>query len=209
MPGLVRNSIAALIVITLATVYAKADDKADIKASGKAFRDAMVAGDAATAKKHLVSDEKSEKFVNTLVELVAARKKLTDAAVAKFGEDGKSIVGQNRAPGPDMDGKFDDADIEVNGNTAIVTPKTGKPVTFKKDGGDWKIDFSEMAHQDQIERGLPIMGKMATVMKETAGEINDGKYDTVQAAKAGFHQKLAAAMGFPTGAPGRSPAGQP
>ena len=59
----------------------------------------MTAGDAATAKKHIISDEKSEKFLDTLVELVAARKKLTDAAVAKFGDEGKSIVGQSRGPG--------------------------------------------------------------------------------------------------------------
>ena len=108
----------------------------------------------------------------------------------------------------DLDGRYDDADIEVNGDSATVTPKTGKPVMFKKDGGEWKADFTELAHQDQVERGLPLMAKMASVMKETAGEIGDGKYDTAQAAKAGFHQKLAAAMGFPTGPSGRAP-GQP
>jgi hypothetical protein len=102
-----------------------------------------------------------------------------------------------------MDNNFEDAEINVTGDTATVTFKNApRPVVFKKDGGAWKIDFSEIAHQDQVERGLPIMEKMTTAMNDTAKDITDGKFATVQEAQAGLRQKMAAAISFPSGGAG-------
>jgi hypothetical protein len=209
-----RSILAALVLITCAAAYVRADDKDDIKAAGKAFSEAMRNGDVATAKKHVLTNEKSAKFMEVVGDVTKAKKKLTDASVAKFGEDGKSIVNQN--PGmvgnTPNDHAFDDADIEVTGDTAVATPKTGrsKPVNFRKAGGEWKLDFTSVASETQIERGLPIMQKMATAMNDTATEISDGKYESVESAKMGLRQKMMAAL-MPNGAPGAGspPAGPP
>jgi len=205
MAPTLRNMLAALVIVTCAATFVRADDKDDIKAAGKAFAEAMRKGDVAAAKKHVLTSERSGKFLDVVGDVTKAKKKLTDASVAKFGEEGKSIVNQN----PGMVGNtppghaFEDADVEVTGDTAVVTPKTaqGKPVNFKKDGGEWKLDFTSVASETQIERGLPIMQKMATAMNETSTEISDGKYENVEAAKLGLRQKMMAAL-MPNGVPG-------
>ena len=207
-----RTLLSTLVIVICAAPFVRADDKDDIKAAGKAFGDAMRSGDVVAAKKHVLTTEKSEKFLDVLADLTKAKNKLTDASVAKFGEDGKGIVNQ----GPGMmansptDHTFDDADIEVKGDTALVTPKApaAKPVNFKKEGGEWKLDFTAVASDTQMERGLPIMQKMATVMNDTAAEIHDGKYESVDAAKLGLRQKMIAAL-MPNGAPGGRPTAPP
>ena len=140
-----------------------------------------------------------------MVPLAGARTKLIDASVAKFGEQGRSIMGATRGPGtPQYTAKdFDDAQIDVHGDTATVTSKNGgKPVTFKKEGGSWKIDLAEAIPHQQLDRVVQIMPKMTTAMNDTAGEIKEGKYATVVEARRGLGQHMAAAMGFPGGAPG-------
>lgn len=186
--------------------FAHADDKGDIKANGKLFADALKKNDLETARKYVVTDEKSTKFLDAVLELSNAKNKLTDAAVAKFGEDGKKLAAGGRTP-VELARDFDEAEIAVNGDTAVVTPKTGKPVNFKKDGGTWKINFSGVMDEGQMAQALPFMSKMATAMSETATEIKDGKYATVQDAQNGMRMKFAAAMGFGQGGAPRQGAG--
>jgi hypothetical protein len=206
-----RSLLAALVAITCAATLVRADDKDDIKAAGKAFGDAMHASDIATARKHVVTSEATDKFLDMLADVITAKKKLTDAAVAKFGDDGKSISNQSHSPiGSTATSRdFDDADIEVTGDTALVTPKTGntRPVSFKKDGGEWKVDFTELVNSPKVARALPLMGKVATAMTETATEIGDGKYENVEAAKVGLNQKIIAAIR--SGVPGGQPPAPP
>jgi hypothetical protein len=194
----VRTTLAAMVVIACTAAYARADDKENIKSVAKTFAKAMQDGDTATAKKHVLTDEKSEKFLNVMGELSSSKKKLTDAAVAKFGEEGKAIVSQGPglANATKMDHNIDDATIEVKRETAVLTSKEtpGKPLNLKKDGGEWKVDFRAIASDTQMERGLPIMQKMATAMSETAADIRDGKYQTTQEAQTGLQQKIIATM---------------
>jgi hypothetical protein len=216
MPGTIRVAlVAAIALLGCAASFAHADDAADIRASGKAFSQAMNKGDVAEARNHAITDEKTKKFLGVLVEISSATHKLTEAAVAKFGDEGKGIAPQGRMGNnaQEIAKKMDEARIEVNGDTATVQAPDEKqgqqnqPVKFKKSGGAWKLDFTNIPHEDQLARGLPFMSKMATVMNETTADIKDGKYKTVEEAKAALHQKLAAALGF--GArPGR-PAGPP
>lgn len=199
-----RSALAAVVLMSGAAL-ARADEKDDIKQSGAAFANAVNQGDAKEAKKHILPDPDSEKFIDALVPVSAARAKLVDASVAKFGEQGRSIGGASRGPqGPQYTAKdFDDAQIDVRGDTAIVTSKKGgNPVKFKKEGGTWKIDFAEFVPHQQLERLVEMMPKMATAMNETTGEIKDGKYPTVMAARQGLGRNMAAAMGVPGGPPG-------
>ena len=208
MPITIRTAWTLLSVLVCCAAYAHADDAADIKASGLAFANAVHAGDIATAKEHAITDEKSGKLLEVMVGMTKARTVLTDAAVAKFGDEGKTIVAQGQ-PGSQLPHSFDDADIQVMGDTATVTPKSGKPVTFKKDG-DWKIDFTALPNKEQLDKAVPMMTAMSTAMTETAAEIKDNKYSTVAEAKQAFHTKMAAALGL-RGAPGGfgGPGGRP
>lgn len=204
-------TLASLVIIVCSAGVSRADDKDDVKAAGKAFVEALNKADGAEAHKYVYSDENSAKFVDTIIDITVAHKKLTDAAVDKFGDAGKDIAGAGmgaRSP-IEIQKNLDDAEVDVHGDMAVMTPKTGKPVNCKKDGGQWKIDFSDMANNPQLAVLLPMMGKIATAMTETAGEIKDGKYKTLEEAKMGYRMKMAAAVGFPGGAPGGFPGGVP
>lgn len=209
--------LTALAIVACAASTARAGDKDDIKASGQAFAKAVQEGDVQEAHKYAITDDASSKFLDVLVSLTKARKNMTDAAVAKFGEPGKSVfAGRTNlsANGPDEIAKrMDSADIEIQGDTATVTPKnpapgqrgqSAQPMVFKKEDGTWKLDFTKFPNKDRMPQELPMMEKMSSAMNETADEIKSGKYATVQEARSGFIQKVRAAIGGPAGRPGAS-----
>lgn len=193
-----RGVLAALIVLGCAASLAQAGDKDDIKESIKSLAKAMHDGDGDAAKRYVDDNENSQKLIETLVKVRHASEKLQDAAVAKFGDEGKSL-GANRMAGnaPNFEKDLDDAQITVNGDTATVQPKNGDsehPTTFKKIKGTWKLDLQSMPNAARMAQSSTMMGKMAEAMTEVAGEIKDGKYSSVQEARQGLFQKIAASV---------------
>jgi hypothetical protein len=201
----IRGSLAALIVLACAASLTRAGDKEEIKESAISLSKALAAGDGATARKYVVKDENSDKMVDALAEISKAAKGLQDAAVAKFGEEGKDIAGQGMGQMARTDADFKDFDesrLTINGDTATIAPKDsrGRTTIFKKMDGTWKLDLTVMPNAARAAQGSTIMSKVAGVMTDLAGEIKAGKYATVQEARQAYYQKLAATMG--AGRPG-------
>ncbi|HSU67873.1 MAG TPA: hypothetical protein VLJ39_13435 [Tepidisphaeraceae bacterium] len=203
-----QTSLFIFAMVMSAATAARADDQADIKASAKSFAEAIKAGDAPTARKYVVSSDEANNFVDAMAGVTKAKQNLTDAAVAKFGEDGKKIAGASPVGGrsPDVAQNIDNSKVDVNGDTATVTGEKGKAVQFKKEGGQWKIDLASVADFQQTSKLLPMFGHVSTAMNETAREIKDGKYATVQEAQQGLRQKIVAGFG---GQPGAGRPGKP
>jgi hypothetical protein len=219
----IRGMLAAAIVLGCAASLARADDKDDIKDSIKKLATALKEGDSSTAKKYVDDTENSQKMVESLAKLAHAAQGLQDAAVAKFGEDGKTLGAGRMAGGaPHFDKDLDDAQISVNGDAATVQPKAGtntapsapgappappaRPTAFKKVNGTWKLDMQAMPNAAQMAQSSPMFDKMSDAMTQTAGEIKDGKYASVQEARQALYQKVAAAFGAGgRGAPGGPP----
>ena len=189
----------AVSTLTFCGAFAKADDLADIRTSGKAFAQALHDGDVATAKHYAVTDATTEKALDIIGEITKARKTLIDAAVAKWGDEGKNVVvgGPNSSQTEGVQTNFQDAKIEVKGDTATATSKDGqdsRPVYFKKDGGVWKIELAKLANFASVTRAGPQSHMIAEAYTTTAGEIRDGKYKTVQDAKMGIRTNLTNAL---------------
>lgn len=200
MFGHVRIALAALITLSCATAWTRAGDKEDIRDSVIALSKALSEGDAATARKHVLKDENTDKIVDGLALMTKATKGLQEAAVAKFGEAGKTIAGQGmmqHAARIEDFKDFDDARLSINGDTATIAPKDGrgKPTTFKKVDGIWKLDLALMSNSANAAQGAAAMPKMAGVMDSLAAEIKAGQYSSVQEARQAYYQKLAAAFG--------------
>jgi hypothetical protein len=213
----IRGMLAAVIVLGCAASLARADDKDDIKDSIKKLATALKEGDGATAKKYVDENENSQKMIEAMAKLTHASQGLQDAAVAKFGDEGKNIgAGRMGGGAPHFDKDLDEAQITVNGDTATVQPKAGtntapnappaRPTTFKKMNGTWKLDMQAMPDAARMAQSSPMFEKMADAMTQVAGEIKDGKYSSVQEARQALYQKMAAAFG--AGGPGR-PGGPP
>jgi hypothetical protein len=196
-----RAALAAVVVMSV-TALSRADEKEDIKKSGQAFAKALHDGNIKEAKQYAVSDSKSQTFIDAIAPVTVAREKMVDAAVAKFGDEGKSIFGGPRAgqaaAAPQYNPKdFDDAQFEVNGDTATVRTKNAdRPLKFKKEGGTWKVDLTNSLSDEQLDRVIEMMPKVATAMDQTTADIKDGKYKTATEARQGLGRHMAAAMGF-------------
>jgi len=189
---------AGLSALVFAGSAARADDLADIRNSGKSFAQALRDGDAVTAKHYAVSDPTTDKALDVMAEITKARKTLIDAAVAKWGDEGKNVTvgGPNESRTEAVQTDFQNAKIDVKGDTATVTSKEGtdsRPVYFKRDGGVWKIELAKLANFAQITRSASAVHMISDAYTATAGEIRDGKYKTVQDAKLGVRQNLQAA----------------
>jgi hypothetical protein len=188
--------VLAVAAVLMAGTKVRADATSDIKDSGRAFLDAMTAGDLPAMNKYSVTDDKSEKFLEVWSEVAKANKKMVDAAVSKFGDDGNQITNSSGMGmrKPQIIQHFENAKIDVNGDTAVVTPTTGKPVNMKKDGGKWKVDLTNQDQFAKIDQQVVFFHKMAEANAKSAQEISDGKYKTLDEAKAGVRNNMMEAI---------------
>lgn len=190
-----RSLIAALIVLGCTVSSVRADDKEQIKDSLKSLAKALSDGDAATAKKYVADVQNSGRVVELFASVSKAAKDLQEAAVAKFGEEGKTILGGDIGTTA-FTSNLDQAEIAIDGDTATVTPtgKTQHPTQMKKEDGVWKLDFSKMPNVAAVARPSSPLAKSIPVIQELTSEIKDGKYASAQDAKTAYYQKLVAAM---------------
>lgn len=203
-----RVSLAAVILMSCAA-YTRANDREEIGKTGRAFGQALLSGDVAQAKKYAITDERSDKMLEELAGFMKARQSLEDAGVAKFGEEGKTILPNRMGPQnfADWDKKFQEAKVDVNGDTATVTtPNSQRPTIFKKAGGRWKIDLKDR-QGGPSEQNMRQISAMIGAIDQTTTEIKDGKYKTATEARQGLYQHIASAVGNQRGRPG--PGGPP
>jgi len=196
-----RVTIAvALFALTFCVTVASADDQADIRTSAKSFAKALVDGDAGAAKHYSVNDTTSEKALDLMAELTKARKSLIDAAVAKFGDEGKNVTlgGANESRQEALGTDLDNAIIDVHGDNATARSKDGndaRPVYFKKEASVWKMDLTKLANFASVTQRGTQMHMISSAYSSTSAEIRDGKYKTAQEAKMAVREKIVAAAG--------------
>ncbi len=180
---------------------------AAVKVYGKAMRE----GDAATAKRAVTNVD--PKIIDALAASGASRQRAIDAAVAKFGDDGKTVAGGSALPyGEAFEKMLDEAEVKIDGDTATVTQKPNDattqktkdavPIVLKREGGDWKIDYSELTRSGDLMRLVPVMNAISTVNDELADEIKSGKYATAaEATRARVLKMQQAIMPHPASQP--------
>jgi predicted small lipoprotein YifL len=169
------------------------NDLSTPKAAVQSYADAISRGDVEAAKATVTGGD--AQMIDTLASIMMSHKRLEDAAVAKFGEEGKSLVG-NRSSAEDVNKWVADAEVKQEGDTATVAPKdhSNPGLDLKKVGSEWKIDLSATPGIKELPKMLPMLQKMNAAGDELASEISAGKYKTLAEAKAAQQQKMMAAM---------------
>lgn len=190
-----RKTIVAAVICGLLLGCGKRADLSTPKDAVKAYGQAMRDGDAPAAKRAVTNAD--PRVIDALAALGASRRRLIAAAVAKFGEDGKTVAGGSALPyGEEFDKMLDDAEVKIDGDTATVTEKSkdATPITLKKVGGEWKVDYAEITKRGDLIRILPVMDGIAKANDELADEIKSGKHATVADAKKARGQKMQQAL---------------
>ncbi len=197
--------MTALILFAFTARSARAADEAPADPAGPrgtvaAFFKAIEGGDGAAARAMVMGSEKQMAVLDAMVPVMSGFKALETAAVKKWGDDGKKIAqGEGGGPGPNLDiaKKLDGAKEQIADDVATVTPvadsagKEESPIKLKKVDGKWKIDLSGLP-TDGMESpaALNMLKAMGDAAKKTAGEIEAGKYATVDAAKDALRQQI-------------------
>jgi len=209
-----------------APTTARAEDKVDAstpKGAATGFFKAMERGDVAAAKAMAVGNEKQLGLLDTLVPVVQGFKQLENAAVKKWGEEGrKALTQQGGAGSLDFNEQLKNAREDVTGDTATITPVDAKdtkkdPMKLKKVEGKWKLDMASIPAEGIDDPSTTkILKAMGEVARSTATEIDAGKYADPAAAKKAMSEKIlpliigaAGAGGAPGAAPGGAPGAQP
>ena len=193
-----RSASATSLVSSVLAVFALlvggcggGGDLSTPKGAATAFAKAMERGDVEAAK--AASTGADPEMLAAMVKTVSSMKKLQDAAVAKYGEEGKKLASENRDD-LDITTAVENAEVKIEGDTATLTAKDkGEPLKLKKIGNEWKVDMSEMSGP-AAGFGAIMMTAMSKAADELAGEIKAGKHKTVEEAQAAMSQKMMGAM---------------
>lgn len=181
------------------------------------YQKALQSEDAAAMRKLLyISDPQKARVVNSMVDFAVASHHLERAAVKRFGEPGKMVLGTPRTVDEqiaiDLD-RLIDANISIDKvqQTAeiILLPETNPPEgtapdesTFLKQVSKaWKIDavktfrFDDPDKADQLKLTSKANARMAPALHELAKQIEQNKLNTPQDAKAALTKAWDTAMG--------------
>ena len=169
-------SVLALCGVLVVTRAAVADDAADVKAAATSFFKAMEAGNASDAKAMASGSDKQLALLDTLVPVVSAFKQLENAAVKKWGEEGRKTLTQQGGGGPspfNFEEELKKADVKMS---SIVLSTQVQPAGAKKTANplvrdgielvpnlthiisrDQKLYVYYEVYEPQIDAGRPLL----------------------------------------------------
>jgi len=169
-------------------------DLSSPKAAVKTFVQALANGNVDLAKSAAITNAQQAQLLELMTQMTGSMKKLTDAAVAKFGEAGETISGQKMKMGENLK-QIDDSEVKIDGDNATILPTNQKePVKLKKQNGDWKVDIASMPNLDRLAEAKPMITAMVSAANATATDISAGKFKDVEEARTAFRSKMMAAV---------------
>jgi hypothetical protein len=192
-------AVLAMVAVSLCAGRTLADDKTDVGNGAKAWATAMMEGKSDEMKAHSIGTAEEVARWEGMSKMIAAFKKLGDAAKAKYGEEGAMISRMFKSP--DFSQLQSESKIVTTGDDATITGKDGKVMKLKKDAGEWKVVLSSLNEAGKMDAKQ--VAAMTDAVSTTADEIKDGKYPTNREAMMALGQKMAAANG------GRRPGAPP
>lgn len=156
---------------------AKVDDSTPEAAIG-AFYSALANGDSRAASELLVAPREMAEWTEIQARMTVSFNRLGKAAVARFGEDGNSLVAP--VPAAVAFRQLDSVKPVVRGDSAEwpVNPKA--PLKLKRIDGHWKLDvyssFPSPAHLKQLNE---VHRRVATYVGRIASDLDAGKFKSV------------------------------
>jgi len=193
MRALILLGVVAVVAGDAAAVE---PDLSSPKAAAKSLYQAVEASDAAAVRKVLQADDAGQReLAAAFAELLVAGKSLTDAASKRFGQAGEEI-GQAMV-GKDEPARIDAAEEKRSGDTAtLVFPGQSRPMTFRQSGGKWRLRVMDYAGAtpENLPRQLAMLRRITSVLEQSAREIGEGRYATVDDARKAVEGKLHGVM---------------
>ena len=170
---------------------AKPPDLSTPTKAASAFADALESGSVERLRAVTIAPPDYYEHFKQILATAAAVRKLEDAAVARFGKDGRGISApRTKLPS----GVLEDALENVDGDAAPVGPADEpEALKLRRVGRGWKVDLArtfpgiDKATDDAKARARQIE-RLALV---AAGRVRDGKYASAREARQAIDDALA------------------
>lgn len=171
------------------------NESADLKAAAKGLYSAVASGNAGGIEKNLaVENDPSGELVKSYADLILAGKKLGDAAKAKYpGASG--AFGQGTILPEDVH-LIDTAEASVQGDRASLK-LSGRVdrIELRRIEGAWKVFIGQSGDTPQRRASQKaLLTGWINVMNQTATEINEDQFRTIQEAEAAVKERLGAVL---------------
>jgi hypothetical protein len=209
-PVRLTASLSALGVLLLLLGGCNRDEPvaATPKQAATTFFKAMVAGDVAAAKAASVGDERSERWLEAVVENTTAMRGYHDAMKARFGEQAAGGSGLSDAAVGVKEGEVLEAvekgQEKIEGDSATITGAADKRkvVHLKRVNGAWKVDRGQLGGTESVDRFVDRTRRTTKAYRDLAAEVREGKYKSLAEARQAFGERLVKAIEeMPPGGP--------
>lgn len=163
------------------------------KGVGLRLVDALAHGDADAAIALIVDPDAVGPTVTALAEMSNAMRELVDKAIAKWGDEGQMIAMAD--PSRRMHQRISAAEERIEGDTAVLTaPTVPEPMMLQRVNGQWKIDLALGQSAEEMKRLIPFLTRSAELARETAEEIDAGKFNSAAEMSQAMATKMQQAM---------------
>ena len=155
----------------------KVDDSTP-EAAIRAFYLALASGNSRSARQLLAAPDEMAEWTEIQARTSIAFKHLGRAAVARFGEEGKSL--QVPVPAEIALRKLETVKPALDGDTAEWPANPKAPLKMKRIDGHWKLDlYASFLSPAHLKRATDVHGRIAAYVGKIAADLDEGKFKSV------------------------------
>lgn len=176
------------------------DRVGEVRASVESYYNLVREGRFDEAAQQVTGDEETLAQYRTSMDMASGAARLDNAIQAKFpGKTLNDALGMMSQMGLNSDTLKGVQDVsamsfeEQDDGTVNVTSSTMPvPMTFRQVDGQWKLDITSL--KPMLDQASAMLGPFKAVFDELSTEVDEGKYDNVEAVGSALTSKLQAAM---------------
>ena len=193
--------LSSVLVFTAGPTVSRATAQAESPRNGKlavddstpeaairTFFGALAKGDSRSALQLLTSPDKMAEWAEIQAKTSLAFKHLGMAAVARFGDEGKSL--QLPVPAELSLQKLETVKPVLDGDTAKwpVNPKA--PLKMKSVDGHWKLEIYEsFPSPSDVKQANSVHGRIAAYVAKIAADLEEGKFKSLAEVREEFKRQ--------------------
>ncbi len=160
------------------------------EAAIRSFYTALATGGAPTARSLLVSPTKMHEWVEVQVRMSNSFRRLGEAAVKQFGEEGKVL--QFPVPAELALVKLVTIKPTQEGDQAEWRTNPKLPTKLVRRNGHWKLDlYASFLKPQHMTQQNVIFGRIAQYVEQIAQDIEKGRFETIAAVREEFKRQRA------------------
>lgn len=152
------------------------------------------------ASQQVTGDEETLAQYRLSMDMASGAARLDNAIQAKFpGNTLNDALGQLAAMGFNSDTLKGVQDVSSmtfkandDGTVDVTSPTMPMPMTFREVDGQWKLDMASL--KPMLSQAGGLLGPFKAIFNELANEVDEGKYENVEAVGSALTSKLQAAM---------------